>query len=280
MQDFEMVFPRDEEELFEYLDHDAGILNGGTDVMVRARAGRFSARKLVSLDRIDDLTGIVDEGDAVRILCKTTYSAVLASDIIRENFPILIKACSEIGSTQIRNRGTLAGNIANASPAGDGVLALYLLDALVVLHQRNGQKTIRLEDFIKGPGKTVLESGEYIHAIIIPKPGKDTVQYFKKVGQRKAMAISIASMGAVYSLKKGMFLDLKMAFGSLGPTVLRADSIEAIARGLPFNKETAEKLAAMTAAVVSPITDVRASAEYRGKVASNLVIGLFTREKD
>ncbi|HOO33814.1 MAG TPA: xanthine dehydrogenase family protein subunit M [Thermotogota bacterium] len=275
MLDFEILFPRDEEELFEVLNSDSRILNGGTDVMVRARLERFPVAKLVSLDKIEDLTGIVDEGNAIRILCKTTYSEILNHPVIRENFPILLKACSEIGSTQIRNRGTLAGNVANASPAGDGSLALYLLDALVVIHHRNGQKTIRLEDFIKGPGRTLLEPGEYIHSIIIPKLTENTVHYFKKVGQRKAMAISIASMGAVYSLRKGMFMNLRLAFGSLGPTVLRADSIEAAARGMKFDEATAEKLSAMTAAVVSPIGDVRASAEYRGKVASNLVIGLF-----
>jgi len=275
VQDFEIFFPRDEEELFEYLDEGSRILNGGTDVMVRSRTGRFPVKKLVSLDKINNLTGIVDEGDSVRILSKTTYSELINHPLIQENYPILIKACSEIGSTQIRNKGTLAGNIANASPAADGSLALYLLDALVVIHHKGGQKTIRLEDFIKGPGQTLLESGDYIHSIIIPKLAENATHYFNKVGQRKAMAISIASMGAVYSLKKGMFLNLKIAFGSLGPTVIRADSIEAAARGMPFNEDTAEKLAAMTAAVVSPITDVRASAEYRGKVASNLVIGMF-----
>ncbi len=272
---FEMVFPRDEEELFEQLDDNSIILNGGTDLVVRNRVKGLDATKIVSLDKIKHLDRLIDEGDALRVLARATYSQILSHDIVKSQFPILQKTLREIGSTQIRNRGTLAGNIVNASPAGDGVLALYLLDALLVLRSKRGEKTVRIDNFIKGPGQTTLEKGQYLHSIIIPKCPNQSVHYFKKVGQRKAMAISIASMGAIYTLKKGMFLNLRMAFGSIAPTVFRVDEVEAMSLGMAFNEETATILSEKAKTLVKPISDVRASAEYRKEVAGNLVIGMF-----
>jgi len=276
---FEIVFPRDEEELFEQLDENSIILNGGTDLVVRNRVKRLDASKLVSLNKIKKLDEIIDEGDSLRILAKATYSQILSHEIVQSEFPILKKALREIGSTQIRNRGTLAGNIVNASPAGDGVLTLYLLDALLVIRSKGGEKTVRIDNFIKGPGQTILEKGQYLHSIIIPKCPNQSVHYFKKVGQRKAMAISIASMGAIYTLKKGMFLNLRMAFGSVAPTVIRVDEIEAMALGMKFTDETATILSEKAKHLVKPISDVRASAEYRKEVAGNLVIGMFENER-
>src|SRR6056297_2222950 len=275
MSNVEIVFPRDEEELFEQLDEQSIVLNGGTDIVVRNRVKGLNAKKLVSLDKIKNIDHISDEGDALRIHAKTTYSKILSNEIVKRDFPILVKALREIGSTQIRNRGTLTGNICNASPAGDGVLALYLLDALLVIYSKKGEKTVRIENFIKNPGQTTLEKGEYVHSIIIPKCPNNATHYFKKVGQRKAMAISIASMGAIYTIKKGMLLNLKMAFGSVAPTVIRADEIEAMALGMPFNEETASILSQKAKQIVKPITDVRASGAYRREVAGNLVIGMF-----
>jgi len=276
----ELVFPRDEEELFEQLDENATILNGGTDIVVRNRVKGLDASKLVSLNKIQNMDQIIDEGDALRILSKATYSQILSYEVVQREFPILKKALREIGSTQIRNRGTLAGNIVNASPAGDGVLALYLLDALLVLRSKRGEKTVRIDNFIKGPGQTVLEKGQYLHSIIIPKCPNKSVHYFKKVGQRKAMAISIASMGAIYTLKKDMFLNLRMAFGSVAPTVIRADEIEAMALGMTFNEETANILSEKVKNLVKPISDVRAGAQYRKEVVGNLVLGMFEKERN
>jgi xanthine dehydrogenase FAD-binding subunit len=275
MNEVEMVFPRDEEELLEQLDENSIILNGGTDIMVRNRMKGLNASKVVSLDKLQDMDKIIDEGDAIRILAKTTYSQILSNKTVQQLFPILQMTIREIGSTQIRNRGTLTGNIVNASPAGDGVLALYLLDALLVIRSKEGERTVRIDNFIKGPGNTALEVGEYVHSVIIPKCSKHAVHYFKKVGQRKAMAISIASMGAIYTLKKDMFLNLKMAFGSVAPTVIRADEIEAMALGMEFNETTATILSQKAKQTVKPISDVRASSEYRKEVAGNLVLGMF-----
>lgn len=273
--ELEVFFPRDEEELFETLSPETKIINGGTDLMVRKHLNRLDAKRLVSLDKMEGLRKISDEGDSFRVFARTTYSDIL-NHTACEEFPVLAKAIREIGSTQIRNRGTLTGNVVNASPAGDAVLALYLLEAMIVIHSKNEQKTIRIDNFIKGPGKTVLEPGQYVHSIIIPKAGKGSTHYFKKVGQRKAMAISIASMGAVYTLKKGMFLNLAIAFGSLGPTVIRAEKVEAKALGMPFNEQTLSTLAQIASNTVKPITDVRASAQYRKEVAGNLIISILS----
>jgi len=274
MQDVKISFPRDEEELFEELNEKTAVLNGGTDVMVKCRTGNFPAESLVSLEKIKGLSGIIDEGDSVRILCRTTHRALMESRLIRDTFPLLIKTIYEIGSTQIRNRGTLAGNIVNASPAADGLLALYILNAFVVLKSNSGEKTIRVEDFIKGPGRTVLGDGEYLHSIIIPKISEQYHPHFKKVGQRKAMAIAIASLGAVYKLKKNRIMDIRLAFGSLGPRIIRPHRLESDLRGKVFNPRTFLAFAERITDIVTPISDVRASKEYREKVARNLLIGL------
>ena len=279
MTDVELVFPRDEQELFEQLDENAIILNGGTDIIVRNRVSGLSATKLVSLDQLTQMDQIIDEGNAIRIFARATYSQILSNEMVVREFPILHKTLSEIGSTQIRNRGTITGNIVNASPAGDAVLAMYLLDALLVIRSAGSEKTVRIDNFIKGPGRTTLEKGEYIHSILIPKCPHNCVHYFKKVGQRKAMAISIASMGAIYTLKKDMFLNLKIAFGSVAPTVIRADEIEAMALGMSFTEQTAQVLAQKAKAIVKPITEVRASGDYRREVSGNLVIGMFEKNE-
>ena len=274
MQDVKISFPRDEEELFEELNEKTAVLNGGTDVMVKCRTGSFPAERLVSLEKMEGLSGISDEGDSVRILCRTTHHDLMESRLICDSFPLLVKTVYEIGSTQIRNRGTLAGNIVNASPAADGLLALYILNAFVVLKSGTGEKTVRIEDFIKGPGKTVLEKGEYLHSIIIPKISEQYRPYFKKVGQRKAMAIAIASIGAVYKLKKNRIMDIRLAFGSLGPRIIRPHRLESDLRGKVFNPETFLAFSEKIADIVTPISDVRASKQYREKVARNLFIGL------
>lgn len=271
----EVVFPRDEGELFENLNSDSKIINGGTDLMVRKHLNRLDAKRLVSLDKMKELEKISDEGDSFRIFAKATYSDILNHQPVCEELPVLAKAIREIGSTQIRNRGTLTGNVVNASPAGDGILALYLLEAMIVIHSNSEHKTIRIDNFIQGPGKTTLKDDQYVHSIIIPKGTKESTHYFKKVGQRKAMAISIASMGAIYTLKKGMFLNLAMAFGSLAPTVIRAEKVEAKALGMVFNEQTLSTLATIASNSVQPICDVRASARYRKEVAGNLCLGMI-----
>ncbi|NCU33278.1 MAG: xanthine dehydrogenase family protein subunit M, partial [Candidatus Moranbacteria bacterium] len=180
-------------------------------------------------------------------------------------------------STQIRNRGTLAGNVVNASPAGDGILALYLLDAVLeIVKKDNSHKNIRIIDFIKGPGRTSLTVGEFVRSIKIPYMGRNYRSVFRKIGQRKAMAISIASMGLLIEKKGKMISDVKIAFGSVAPTVLRITEMEQEAFGRELNTETAEMFSEIVYRSVTPIDDVRASADYRRKVCRNLVKELIS----
>ena len=244
--------------------------------MVRRRIGKIDeSSDFISLDKIKDLNSITEEKDGIRIFCRATHSDILDSLVIKNNFPILIDAVSEIGSTQIRNRGSLVGNVVNASPAGDGILALFLLDAILEIVNSEGDvKNIKVEDFITGPGKTMLQSNEYVRSVKIPFLNREYHQMFRKIGQRKAMAISIASMGLLIETRGDKISDLRIAFGSVAPKVLRLYKAEKEAFGRNLDLNTVRYLSNIVFEEVSPIDDIRSSAEYRRKVCRNLVLEL------
>jgi xanthine dehydrogenase FAD-binding subunit len=139
METLRIAYPETEKAFLESLNEESAILNGGTDIHVKIRAGKWPYTRLISLERIESLKGISEEGKYVRIRCRTTFSELLAHPLIQEHFPLLWRASYEVGSNQIRNRGTLVGNVVNASPAGDGILALSVYDAWLEMWARKGQ---------------------------------------------------------------------------------------------------------------------------------------------
>ncbi len=271
-------FPKSEQELSAMIQEPAAvILNGGTDLMVQMRAGRKKPTLLVSLEHLSVGQSIQEEKDWIEISCRTTFAEILRSRPIFLYFPILAQASAEVGSSQIRNRATLVGNLVNASPAGDGILALILLDAEIEV-RRGPKDSYRtpLEQFILGPGKTSLQAGEYVYSIRIPKPVQPNYQCFAKVGKRKAMAISIASMGAVICVENQIIQSLRLGFGSVGPKVIQVHEAEAYARGTRWDADTLKAIGGIVGRSVQPIDDVRATAKYRRRVCENLVQKIFS----
>jgi CO/xanthine dehydrogenase FAD-binding subunit len=240
-------------------------LAGCTDVYVNLQFGTARDKRFVDLWPLDEMRGIAEvkqsKGQSVlRIGALTTYTEIIASPSIRKRAPMLVAAAGEIGGRQIQNRGTLGGNIANASPAGDSLPVLAALDATVVLRDIEGERRVPLTSFYTGYRASVRREDELIVAIEIPRvAGK---QWWRKVGTRRAQAISKVMLAGVRSRA-----DVRLSIGSVGPTVLRLHRTEeALASGASIDKAMR-----VLAEEIAPIDDIRSTADYRRKVSQNLL---------
>ncbi|MCD6254191.1 MAG: xanthine dehydrogenase family protein subunit M [Thermotogae bacterium] len=270
-QCFAFYMPSTERELLFTLSKGAIPVAGLTDVMVKLRTKKLEVDALSSVNNISSLKGVKLNDNRVTIMAATTYSEILGDEQICRKVPILCEAVSQIGSTQIRNRGTLVGNIVNASPAGDGLLVTYLLDGVVEICSEVGRRTVSVKDFVKGPGQVVLERGEYVRSVSLKVPPQDSLFAFVKIGQRSAMAISVASVGALIKLKNGAIEEMRIALGSVAPTVVCPLELEKELLGTKLTESTFEYLSGKVSDYISPIDDIRASAWYRGEVVRRVV---------
>ncbi len=266
--DFVFMIPNTEEELKTQLSEPGSFLmTGGTDLLVKVRIGKIKPKRVVSTIRIPTLHFLKDKIDEIVIGATITYSELMDFKPLIKNFPLLYDAIYTVGSPQIRNRGTLVGNVVNASPAGDGLLALYLLNAKIEISDGS---VVPVEEFVTGPGQTALPSGEYVRAIHIPKYDW-SVHYFEKVGQRNSMTISIASVGWLIRCKNRIIDEFRIAYGSVAPTVLRLRDVEEFAKGKHIDEDFTHSISKMVEERVHPIDDVRGSAKYRKILCANLV---------
>ena len=254
---------------------DALLISGGTDVMVVKKV----AESEIFLNRIEEIKQVEQTEDTLRIGAGMTYRELLASSLVPE---VLKEAIRGIASPAIRNLGTMAGNICNASPAGDTLPVLYALDAkLVLVHSESGKlhfRKVAIEDFIKGIRKIDLSPGEMVSAIEIPRQGYDNLQttLYQKVGARQSEAISKLSFVGLGKIKEGQVMDVRIAFGSVGVTSIRKRALEKCLIGKSFDEIKAEKKAIIEAysTYINPIDDQRSTAVYRKKVCLNL-LGAF-----
>ena len=274
-----VFLPQNLEELWRLLDSepDALVYAGGTDLLVQIRYDDVPVPPLICLERIGEIRGIRREGDLIRIGAASTHAELLLDPDIPAYLPVLASALKTLGSPPIRNMGTIGGNVCTASPAGDTLPALYVLDAEVTLLTKNGTRRMALRDFICGPGETVLAKGEIVATVDVPIAEGFSIHHFEKVGQRKSLACAIASMAALIRLSpSGIVEEARLAWGSVAPTVFRSPLVEAALIGKPLAQMVLEEAAAQVREAVSPIDDVRASAAYRRKVAGNLVLRLLS----
>lgn len=246
---------------------------GGTDMMV-ALAGEFAEPppRVVNLWRLDALRGIAIDGGAVSLGALTTFSQVRQSALCREHVPSLVEAAAAIGAAQIQNRGTLGGNIVNASPAGDTLPVLLALDASFVCGSSFGERVIPAESFWIDYRLTALASDELLLAIRIPlAAGRET--RFRKVGTRRAQSISKVVLALSYrdAGPAEPWTAVRLALGSVAATPIRARQTEAVLEGRPPTPEAADKAAETLAAELDPIDDVRSTAEYRRIVAARVL---------
>jgi xanthine dehydrogenase small subunit len=232
---------------------------GCTDVYVALHFGSMPQRRFIDLWGLKELRGITVERDVLRIGALATYTELIASKIVQKRVPMLVAASREVGGAQIQHRGTLGGNVANASPAGDTLPVLAAADARIVLRSQSGTRTVAFNDFYTGYRQSVRRPDELIVAIEIAK--LDGAQWWRKVGTRRAQAISKIMMAGI----RGR--DVRIGVGSVGPTVVLARKAAAI---LASGGTMADAKAALLAEI-TPIDDVRSTREYRATVAANLL---------
>jgi len=196
--------------------------------------------------------------------------------LIQKHFPLLIQAVKVLGSPPIRNMGTIGGNICTASPAGDTLPPLYALGAIVDIRSIDSNRLVPLKSFIKGPGKTALQESEIIYGIWINTDQDYNVCHYEKVGQRKALAIAIASFAALLKLSESGIIEKALfAWGSMAPVIVTSQEAEEALIGRSLTAESLRAVVPLVEKAVSPIDDVRASAEYRRIVAGNLLFRLL-----
>ena len=232
---------------------------GCTDVYVNLHFGLAKEQRYIDLWPIPELHGIAAEGSVLRIGALTTYSELIQSALVRRRIPMLVAAAREVGGRQIQHRGTIGGNIANASPAGDALPPLAAADATIVLQSATAERTIPVTEFFTGYRQTMRQPDELIVAVQIPKiEGR---QYWRKVGTRRAQAISKVMCAAV----RGPLV--KIALGSVAATVVRLQETERI---LSSRGSLADAQAALKREI-APIDDIRSTADYRREVSANLL---------
>jgi xanthine dehydrogenase small subunit len=232
---------------------------GCTDVYVSMQFGTMKHRRFIDIWALHELRGIRLIGGLLRIGAMTTFTELIESKVVNRRLPMLVAASREVGGAQIQNRGTLGGNIANASPAGDTLPVLAAADARIVLRSDRGQRTVPFESFYTGYRASVRQPNELITAIEFPAiRGR---QWWRKVGTRRAQAISKIMIAAV----RGP--EVRIAFGSVGPTVILARKTASI---LQQGGSIADAQAALLTEI-TPIDDIRSTREYRSQVAANLL---------
>lgn len=251
---------------------EAAVYAGGTDLFVKLRAAESKPDCLVCLERIQELKGIQRNADEVRIGSATTHAELLENNIISEHFAVLRHAVSVLGSPPIRNMGTIGGNIVTASPAGDTLPPLHVLDAEIEVLSTDGSRLVPICQFILGPGKVDLGTGEIVSAVRLKIP-KRQVHHFEKIGKRKALACAVASMAALIDLdENGIIREIRLAWGSLGPKIVTIPPLEEFLKGAELTEQTLKSATHLIEEAVSPISDVRASAEYRRHISGGLLL--------
>lgn len=261
---------------------------GCTDLLVTDRPGRARMDRVLDLLSIPELAGIRETSTngaarGVEIGAATTFTALRRSSVIRDAYPALAQAAGVIGGWQIQNRATVGGNVCNASPAGDSLPVLLALGVTVRIAGPRGRREIPYDDFHTGYRQTALEPGEIVTGFHLPAeartaPDRNICQSFRKVGTREAQAISKVVVALTARVDEGILGQLRLAAGSVAPTPIRLRAAEEAAAGQPVTPATAERVAEAAAAAVSPIDDVRSTADYRRftleRVVRRLILSL------
>jgi CO/xanthine dehydrogenase FAD-binding subunit len=273
MRELEYVAPTGLEEACRLLAECGGAvpLAGGTDVLVGLEAGRIAPALVVDLRRVSGLDGISETAGSIEIGAMVTMTDVARSLPVRQHFPGLAAAASQMGCWQVRNRATLGGNLCNAAPSADTAPPLIVYQAVALIDGASGAREVPLQDFFTGPGCTVLARGDLLTGVRIPKPPAGFVSGYLRRALRRSMDIPLVNVAAGLSMDGGRVASALIVLGAVAPTPIRAAEAEAALVG---RVPDADVLAAVAAAAVRdarPITDIRGSKEYRSAMVEVLV---------
>lgn len=271
---YQMEAPRNLADALERMAREPGAWRpfaGGTDLMVLLEAGKLPQRRFLSIWKLPELRGIEVTPDHVTLGALTTYSEVRRHEVVAREFPLLCRAAAETGSIATQNRGTLGGNIANASPAADSPPALLVYDAELELVSARGARWAAFHGFWKGYKKLEMREDELIRGIRLPRNKSGWTHFYRKVGTRRAQAISKVCLAGAALRESGKLADVRIALGSVAPVVLRALETEKILRGQKLSPSVVRSAEDVMAREIAPIDDIRSTARYRLRVAQNLL---------
>jgi CO/xanthine dehydrogenase FAD-binding subunit len=249
---------------------------GGTEVMVAFSAGKLSARKLINLWGIPDLRFIDSTPETFVIGSCTTFLDLRANDELSAELPLIAKASSWIGSIANQSRATVGGNLVNGSPAADSSPALLVYDAEIELISKNGRRRIEYSEFHTGYKSNAMTVDEIVYAVHVPRRFKQHQQYLRKVGTRRAMAISKVALAGTALLKDGVMNEIRIATASLAPYPARMYETERVLAGKELTNETIKAARAALLDEAKPIDDIRSTSEYRRQVGANLLEEFLT----
>jgi CO/xanthine dehydrogenase FAD-binding subunit len=273
-RDYQLVAPGNLQAVVALLASSPGEwlpISGGTDVMVQYAAGRLLARKLVSIGNLPELRGIEVLPGEIRVGAGCTYTDIREHEILSREFPLLARAARWTGGIANQNRGTLGGNIVNASPAADSLPALLAYAADLILVSARGERRLSYRGFHLDYKKTQLASDELIQSVCLPRRFSEYIHYARKVGARNAQAISKVCIAAVGQIANSTINDVRIALGSVAPVPLRLRQTERLLLGSVIDEALIASAKNLVAGEVRPIDDIRSTARYRAAVAGNLV---------
>ncbi len=271
---FQLVAPGTLDLALQMISSEPGVWKpfaGGTDLMVLFEAGKLTHERFVSIWQLDELRGIEVDDEYVRIGALTTYAEIRANEIMQKEFPMLCRAAAETGGLAIQNRGTLGGNIVNGSPAADSPPALLVYEAELELISTKCVRLVPYTGFHLGYKKMDLREDELVQAIRIPRAISGWRHQYRKVGTRKAQAISKVCFAAAALMDGDKIKDVRFAMGSVAPMVVRCSHAEAALRGGPVSTATIKNAKAALSRDITPIDDIRSTFRYRQMVAENLL---------
>lgn len=241
------------------------FLAGGTDLVIAMKEKGLLPRYIVDLKRLPGLSGIRENSDgSISLGALTTLHEIETSALIKKKYPFLAQSAAEVGSIQIRNRATIGGNMANASPSADTSPALMALGASASIASASGERKMAIEEFFKGPGQNAMSPDEILTEITIPKTSANLVGEYIKFSPREMMDLAYVGVAVVYNLAKDKKCSgVRIVLGAVAPTPIRAKRAEAALEGQALSEALAEKIGQIAAEEAKPISDVRSSADYR-----------------
>ena len=280
MNQFKYISPKTKEEVLEILQEkksDACIVAGSSNVLPNIRDKKINPKLLVDITNIEQLKGIYRKEDKIFLGPLTTINELIYSEFIFKEYNILTQAAEQFADPVVRNNATIGGNLVTASPSADMASPLLTLDALVKIESTRQQREIRLKDFFLAPGRTVLREDEMITEIEFEASAINKNGGYLKLGLRKAMAIAVASIGINLEVKGNKIVQVRIAMGSVAPTPIRLTATEEFLQDQEVNDELLEKAINKVREEVNPISDIRASGEYRRYISGILFKRVFNR---
>ncbi len=259
--------------LLKEFGSDAKLMAGGTDLLIRMSQKVIKPKHIIYLKSIEGLDRVEPRDDGVFIGACATLADVAENSFIRENFLALSNACRLMATTQVRNKGTVVGNLCNAAPSADTAPSLIAMGAKAIIAGGSGRREVPLEEFFAGPGKTVLSSDELVEGIFIPKQPPKSFSVYLKFSHRSMVDIAIVGVGARVIVDGGENCsDVRVVLGAVAPTPMRAKETEDFVRGKAVDEDVANKAGEIASSEAKPITDVRTTEEYRRHI-----VGVLTK---